>query len=88
MRVDSYDLITVEGDFITVDLIVWRRYRLVTNGVMEQTLEDNPHLAELHRKGPFLPVGTQVRIPLNYDILKNRPDQKQIIKWWEGGKVG
>lgn len=84
-EVDSYDLVTVEGDFITVDLIVWRRYRQVTKHslVTERMLDDNPHLAELSRTSPFLPVGTQVRIPLNYALLAGRPTQKRIVKFLE-----
>jgi len=85
MKVDAYDLVTVEGDFITVDLIVWRRYRVVTNKmrVVEQMLDDNPHLAEMNRESPFIPIGTQVRIPLNYALLAGRPEQRQVIKFTE-----
>ena len=84
-EVDSYDLVTVEGDFITVDLIVWRRYRQVTNNglVTERMLDDNPHLAELSRTSPFIPVGTQVRVPLNFDLLAGRPTQKRVVKFLE-----
>jgi phage tail protein X len=83
MIVDAYDFVTVGGDYVTVDLIVWRRYRAVTYGVYEQMLEDNPHLAEIHRTSPFLPVGTQVRVPINYDMLKGTPQTKSVIKFVE-----
>ena len=81
ITVDSYDLVTVEGDFITVDLVIWRRYRNVTRGATERMLDDNPHLAEMSRSTPFLLPQTQLRIPLNNDMLKGRPAQKEIVKF-------
>jgi phage tail protein X len=72
-------LITVEGDFVTVDLLVWRRYKTPALGVVERMLEDNPHLAKLHKLSPFLPVGTQVRIPIDLEILKGRPKPQKVI---------
>jgi phage tail protein X len=84
MTVTSYDMITVEGDFITVDLIVWRRYKTPAYGIVERLLDDNPHLAKLHKLSPFLPIGTQIRIPIDPDILRNRPQpQKSITLYGE-----
>lgn len=83
MKVDSYDLVTVESDKMTVDLITWRRYRNVNPGAVEQLLDDNPHLAELSRYSPFIPPTVQVRIPLNYDILKGRPEQKVLKRLYD-----
>jgi phage tail protein X len=42
--------VTVEGEFLTVSLIVWRRFR-----------RPNPGLADL---GAFLPVGTTFDMPV------------------------
>ena len=86
---DNYDFVTVEGDFVTAWLIVWRRYRTITTGVVERMLDDNPHLAKLHRYSPFLPIGTQVRIPLYSSILAGAPRAKENIRWWEtvAGKI-
>ena len=84
MPIESYDLITVQGDNITVDLLVWRRYRTFAPNIVEFLLDVNPHLAKIHVNGPFLPVGTQVRIPLDPGILKGRPEPKTKVILWGG----
>jgi phage tail protein X len=82
MNVTSYDLITVGSDYITADIILWRRYRNRAPGLIERLLDDNPHLAKAHRYSPFLPVGTQVRIPIDYSILAGAPQQtNQVVLW-------
>ena len=75
----SYDLITVQGDGITADLLIWRRYRSVTPGMVEAMLEANPEITYAHRESPFLPVGLQVRIPIDLDLLSNRPKPVKVI---------
>ena len=83
INVSGYEFVTVEADFITVYTVVWRRYRVVTPGVMERLLDDNPHLAKIHKTTPFLPVGTPIRIPIDLDILKRAPQPKTLVRWWE-----
>jgi phage tail protein X len=82
MNVTSYDLVTVGSAFVTVDLIVWRRYRNRAPGIIERTLDDNPHLAKSHRYSPFLPIGTQVRVPIDTEILKGSPQLKGTVVLW------
>lgn len=53
--------ITVEGDGITVSLLVWRRFRRPMPGLVEAILERNPGLAGL---APILPVGTVFELPV------------------------
>ena len=53
--------ITVEGDGITLSLIVWRRFRRPMPGLVEQIHDMNPGLADL---GAFLPVGTTFDMPV------------------------
>ena len=53
--------ITVMGDDLTVSLIVWRRFHAPMPGLVEQTLELNPGLADL---GHYLPVGTVFYLPI------------------------
>jgi phage tail protein X len=84
----NYDLITVGSDFRTVDNIIWHRYRTVAIGVLERTLDDNPHLARIHRRTPFLPVGTQLRIPIYPEIIAGAPRTRTLMKWWETAKRG
>lgn len=79
MTVTSYDLITVGSDFTTVDLIVWKRYKMRAPLIFERTLDDNPHLARLHKTSPFLPVGTQLRIPIDPEILRGAPQPRTTI---------
>ena len=82
MAVTSYDLVTVGSDYITADTILWRRYRNRAPLMLERLFDDNPHLAKVHRFSPFLPVGMQVRIPIDYDILSGSPQPKQTIVLW------
>lgn len=71
--VEGYELVTVQGDYVTADLLVWRRYKIPAPGIVERLLDDNPHLSLLHKQSCFLPFGTQVRIPIDSDILARRP---------------
>lgn len=80
MTIASYDLITVSSAYVTIDLIVWQRYRMRTRGLVELTMDVNPHLAKLHKFSPFLPVGTQVRIPIDPEIMKGTPKPQHTIQ--------
>ncbi len=53
--------VTVEGEFITVSLIVWRRFRRPMPGLVEQIHDINPGLGDL---GPYLLVGTRFDMPV------------------------
>lgn len=53
--------ITVEGDAITLSLLVWRRFRRPMPGLVETILDRNAGLASL---GPVLPVGTAFDLPV------------------------
>ena len=82
MTVSSYDVVTVGSDYITADIILWRRYRNRARKMIEVLMDHNPHLAKIHRYSPFLPVGTQVRIPIDYDALSGSPQPKNSIVLW------
>lgn len=56
-----FETITVEGEFIAVSLLVWRRFKRPMPGLVEQILDINTGLADL---GPYIPVGTPVTIPI------------------------
>lgn len=49
--------LVVENDDVTLDLLLWRRYRHVPEGFVEAVLSTNPGLGAL---GAVLPVGTVV----------------------------
>lgn len=53
--------VTVEGDDLTLSLIVWRRFKRPMPGQVEAILDQNPGLADL---GPTLPVGTVFQMPV------------------------
>lgn len=53
--------VTVEGDGLTVSMIVWRRFRRAMPGLVDQIYATNVGLAEL---GPVLPVGTRFNMPI------------------------
>lgn len=79
VNVSGYELVTVSTDNVTVDLIVWNRYKTIAFGVLERMLDDNPHLAKLHKLSPFLPRGTQVRIPIDLQILSGQPKPQKTV---------
>jgi phage tail protein X len=53
-------IIKVAGEDISVDLLIWRKYKRPMPGLLEQVLDINPGLAAL---GPILPIGTFVKLP-------------------------
>jgi P2-like prophage tail protein X len=72
------EAITVKGDFISVDLLAWRKFKDHRNGFVERVLDTNPGLADL---GPILPVGTKVVIPLDAPELK--PAERPVVRLWD-----
>jgi len=68
--------ITVAGDFISVSLIVWRRFKRPMPGLVEQVFDMNPGLADL---GHFLPVGTVFNLPIP---TPREPTILEPIKLW------
>lgn len=52
--------ITIEGEGITLDLLLWRKFGVRGRELVEETLDLNPGLSGL---GPVLPLGTVVTIP-------------------------
>lgn len=52
--------IVIQGDGISVDLLLWREYGVRGRSLVERTLEINPGLAAL---GPIIPHGRSVIVP-------------------------
>lgn len=63
--------VTVEGEGITVSLLVWRRFRRPMPGLIEQILDRNPGLAGA---GIELPIGTVL------DISVPTPREPQLLE--------
>ena len=55
------ETVTVEGDGLTVSVIVWRRFKRPVLGLVESIYDLNPGLADL---GQTLPVGTSFDMPI------------------------
>ncbi len=55
------ETVTVEGLFITVSLIVWRRFRRPMPGLVEEIYALNPGLGD---PGPYLAEGTVFSMPV------------------------
>lgn len=73
MAITGYEVAVVQGDLVTVSLLVWRRYRRPAPGIVEHMLDVNPELARVHAASPFIPPGTQVIIPIDPDIMNSEP---------------
>ncbi len=71
------ETITVAGDGITIDLLVWRRFRARRDGLVERIIATNPGLAAL---GPILPIGTNVVIPM--DDPSAKPAKPALVRLW------
>lgn len=73
MAIVGFELWKVESEYVTADLIVWKRYRNKAPGIVELMLDLNPQLAYCHRVTPFIPVGVYVRIPIDPELIAGRP---------------
>lgn len=68
--------VTVEGDGLTVSLIVWRRFRRPMPGLVEAIYAANRELAE---SGPYLPFGTQFDMPVP---IPRQTERQEPIRLW------
>jgi phage tail protein X len=73
MAITSFEMYFVQSEYVTVDLIIWKRYRNRCPGIVEKTLDANPQLSWGHRTSPFLPVGTFIRIPIDPVLILGKP---------------
>lgn len=58
---DLVETLRVEGDGLSVSLLVWRRFQRPMPGLVEAIYDQNPGLADL---GPILPPGTVFDMPI------------------------
>lgn len=72
------EVITVEGEGITLALLVWRRFKKQATGYVERVLSINPGLADL---GIFIPVGTKVIFPI--DAPENKTRERNVVQLWD-----
>ncbi len=62
MSSQSVETYTVESEGLTLSLLVWRRFRRPSLGMIERVLELNFGLAG---RNVILPIGTKVTIPID-----------------------
>lgn len=72
MTQEITETVVVEGQDLTLPLIVWRRWYRPMPGMVERILDTNPHLADL---GPVLPLGTRITIP----IPQPEPREQRVL---------
>lgn len=72
------ETIVVQGDELTVDLLLYRRFKRPMPGLFERVLELNPDLAEV---GPFLPIGASVVIPI--DAPNAAANATPAVRLWD-----
>jgi phage tail protein X len=70
------ETVTVEGDALTLSLIVWRRFKKPMPGLLEQILDANPGLAA---SGSFLPLGIIFEMPV--PVPQENPVLDPIRLW-------
>ncbi len=83
MAIEGYELHRVLGEYVTVDLLVWMRYKRRAPGIVEAMMDSNPQISRVHRTTPFLPPGTYVRIPIDPDLILGRPPPVPVNIWTE-----
>ena len=71
-----YETYTLDGDALPLDLIVWRRYRRQTPGLVEAILDMNFGLAD---QGPLLARGTTFKMPIDRPAT---PAQVARVRLW------
>ena len=70
--------IRVEGEGVTLSLMIWRFLNRQPPGYVEAVLDYNPGLAAL---GTFIPVGTVVVFPL--DAIPAATPSQAVVRLWD-----
>ena len=82
MPIVGFELYQVASEYVTVDSIVWKRYLGRAPGITELMMDANPHLAFVHRRSPFIPVGVYIRVPIDPELILGKPRQMQYDSLW------
>lgn len=70
---------TIKAEGFTLPRLVWALLRRQPVGFVEKVLDANPGLAAL---GPFLPVGTKVKIPLD-EVPAETAAAETVVRLWD-----
>jgi phage tail protein X len=85
MAVTGFELVVVATEYVTADIIVWKKYRRPCPGIVEVMLDANPQLALVHRTTPFIPVGTYVRVPVDPALMAGKQPVMPVSSIWGPG---
>lgn len=72
------EVLIVETEHTTLDLLLWRRFRHEHPGLVEATADRNYGLADL---GPVLPVGTRVEVEIPTPAARRAP--ARVVRLWD-----
>jgi phage tail protein X len=73
MTIVGFELHTVASEYVSADLIIWKKYMGRAIGMFELMLDANPQLSVAHRRSPFIPVGVYVRVPIDPEKILGKP---------------
>jgi phage tail protein X len=76
--IDTVEVIMVRGVEISVDKLCTRRWRQYLPGYVERVYSLNPGIAAF---GPFLPVGTKVRLPP--PSTQEKQSAVKVVRLWD-----
>jgi phage tail protein X len=82
MAITGFELVQVTTDFVSCDLIIWKRYKRKAPGMVELMLDANPQLAFVHRTTPFIPPGTYLRVPIDPAMILGRIEPLPTDSLW------
>ena len=82
MAIASFELTQVASEYVTADLIVWKKYMNRAPGMLELMLDANPQLAMVHRVTPFIPVFVYIRVPIDPDLMIGKMPIKPQDSIW------
>ncbi len=82
MAITGFELVKVTTDYVTADLIVWKRYKRKAPSIVELLLDANPQLAFVHRTTPFIPPGTYLRVPIDPGMILGRIEPLPTDSLW------
>lgn len=79
MAVIAYETYTVRSEGMTLDLIIWQRFKRPMFGLIEKTLAlpENQHL---EHADVVLPLGTEVTIPIE---TRSETEEVSVISLWD-----
>ena len=77
MATFAAETVTVETAGLTLNIILWRKFKRPYPGVMEAVLDANQGLADLC---PILPLGTEFVIP---QVTFDSEDASDVVNLWD-----